>query len=159
MVLCIVLAVGPPPMSTSCPPDVIHVMNVPRPSPFNFHQSSNFVYYCERKVKIKMGKAWNQGYSLPHPKLPHHPSLCPSFVSSQMRAVKEEIDWTVTSFLSLRSVCHFQNASLVLRLSLCTNELQAMEKRKHRIELDKSVPRCWNSRAKRAQTEQAQDKR
>ena len=35
MVLCVVLTVGPlPPMSTSRPPDVIHVMNAPRPSPF-----------------------------------------------------------------------------------------------------------------------------
>ena len=37
MVLCVVLAVGPlPPMSTSRPPDVIHVMNAPTPSPFYF---------------------------------------------------------------------------------------------------------------------------
>ena len=32
MVLCVVLAVGPlPPTSTSRPPDVIHMMTVPRP--------------------------------------------------------------------------------------------------------------------------------
>ena len=38
MVLCVVLAVGPlPPLtSTSRPPDVIHMMNAPRPSPFKF---------------------------------------------------------------------------------------------------------------------------
>ena len=35
IVLCVVLAVGlPPPTSTSRPPDVIHMMNAPRPSPF-----------------------------------------------------------------------------------------------------------------------------
>ena len=35
MVLCVVLAVGPlPPTSTSCPPDVIHVINAPRLSLF-----------------------------------------------------------------------------------------------------------------------------
>ena len=37
MVLCVVLAVGPlpgPPTSTLRLPDVIHVMNAPRPSPF-----------------------------------------------------------------------------------------------------------------------------
>ena len=37
MVLCAVLAVGPLLLtSTSRPTDVIHVMNAPRPSPFNF---------------------------------------------------------------------------------------------------------------------------
>ena len=35
MVLCVVWQLKPsPPMSTLCPPDVIHVMNAPRPSPF-----------------------------------------------------------------------------------------------------------------------------
>ena len=35
MIQCVVLAVGPlPPLSTLCPPDIIHVMNVPSPSLF-----------------------------------------------------------------------------------------------------------------------------
>ena len=35
MIQCVVLAVGSlPPTSTSHPPDVVQVMNVPRPSPF-----------------------------------------------------------------------------------------------------------------------------
>ena len=47
MALCVVLAVGPlPPTSTSRPPD-IHVMNAPRPFPFFFAGSSAPVYYCE----------------------------------------------------------------------------------------------------------------
>ena len=43
---------GPlPPMSTSCPPDVIHVTGVPRPS--RFLRSSASVYYTERELKNK----------------------------------------------------------------------------------------------------------
>ena len=45
-------------MSTSHPPDIIHVMNAPRPS-----QSSALVYYCERKQKVKGGL----GMRLEHP--------------------------------------------------------------------------------------------
>ena len=49
----------PSPMSTSHPPDVIHVMNAPRPS-----RSSTPMYYCERKRKVKTGEAWEHGYTI-----------------------------------------------------------------------------------------------
>ena len=48
------------PTSTSCPPDVIHMMNVPRPSLFS--RSSAPMYYCEHKWKVKTGEAWERGY-------------------------------------------------------------------------------------------------
>ena len=60
-----VLAVGSLPLtSTSYPPDVIHVKNAPRPSPFFFFfcWSSALVYYCERKWKVKTGEAWFTGH-------------------------------------------------------------------------------------------------
>ena len=54
---------------------IIHSL-VPRPLPFlpsicvhnntpkrNFRQSSNSVYYCERKQEIKTGEAWDRGYT------------------------------------------------------------------------------------------------
>ena len=39
----------------SHPPDIIHVMNAPRPSPFLIAWSSAPAYYCVHKPKIKMG--------------------------------------------------------------------------------------------------------
>ena len=44
------------------PPDVIHVMNAPRPSPFLiFHRSSDSVYCA--KGRSKTGEAWDRGYN------------------------------------------------------------------------------------------------
>ena len=50
-----------PPTSTSRPPDVIHVIGVPRPSPFSCSSAS--MYYTEQKLKNKKwGRAWERGY-------------------------------------------------------------------------------------------------
>ena len=47
---------GPlPPTSTSRPPDIIHVIGVPRPSPGFFLRSSVAVHYTERKPKNENG--------------------------------------------------------------------------------------------------------
>ena len=59
--------------SLLCPPRV-HLTSatwwmLPGLPHFNFHWSSNSVYCCERKGKIKMREAWDRGYSLPRPKL------------------------------------------------------------------------------------------
>ena len=54
---------GPlPHTSTSCPPDVIHIIGVPRPSPF----FALFRFHVLRKLKNKKktGEAWEQGYGI-----------------------------------------------------------------------------------------------
>ena len=52
----------PPPTSTSRPPDLIHVIVFPRPSPFS--RSSASVYYTERKPKNKKrGRPGNEATS------------------------------------------------------------------------------------------------
>jgi len=55
------LSVDPSPLtSTSCPPDIIHVICVPRPSPFS--RSSSSVYYLQ--IEQKTGEAWERGYAV-----------------------------------------------------------------------------------------------
>jgi len=58
-----------PPTSTSRPPDVIHVIGVPRPSLFFALFRFRTVYYTERKPKNKKtGEAWERGYEYTVPK-------------------------------------------------------------------------------------------
>ena len=53
---------GPyPPMSTLRPPDIIHVIGVPRPSPF-FALFGFHVLYLMQTEEKKMGEAWERGY-------------------------------------------------------------------------------------------------
>jgi len=52
----------PPCMSTSCPPDVTHVMNSPRTSPFC--RSSASVYYCQwNQIEKKQGRPGNAPFA------------------------------------------------------------------------------------------------
>ena len=55
---------SPPPTSlrvTSCPPDVTHVMNETRPSPF-FALFRFRVLYVNANRRAKTGEAWERGY-------------------------------------------------------------------------------------------------
>ena len=50
-----------PPTSTSCPPDVIHVIGVPRPSPFFVLFRFHVLYWTQTKEQ-KTGEARERGY-------------------------------------------------------------------------------------------------
>ena len=53
----------PPPMSTSCPPDVIHMIGVPRPSLF-FTALPLLCIILNANSRTKTGEAWERGYSV-----------------------------------------------------------------------------------------------
>ena len=50
--------------STSCPPDIAHVISVPKAFPV-FRCSSTSVCYTKHKLKSKMREGWEWGYT-PH---------------------------------------------------------------------------------------------
>ena len=58
--LYLVIGHGPPTF-TSRPPDIIHVIGVPRPSPF-FALFRFRVLYWMRTKEQKTGEAWERGY-------------------------------------------------------------------------------------------------
>ena len=57
------LSVDPLPMSTLRPPDVIHVIGVPRPSPFFMLFRFRVLYWMQTEEQ-KMGEAWERGYEV-----------------------------------------------------------------------------------------------
>ena len=69
---------GPLPMSTSCPPDVIHVIGVPRPSPF-FATLPLPCILLNANWRTKTGEAWEWGYSVQTQRL-WQVKICPMFI-------------------------------------------------------------------------------